>query len=112
MPDTPPPASVDAILCSSHYPRLKPGEDRHQKLREEFAPVLGSPLIYSRPGDLGRSVTFITAQPNDAKGRGIARFFGTGHALQGRDRYAWTDRGDGVYYGVLTEQAKADEQTV
>jgi hypothetical protein len=113
-PPLPPhaPAKPDAILCKSTYPRLSPGQDkdRHRWLKEEFAPILGTPLIYSRYADPGHSVTLITGQPNDARGRGVTRYFGSSHPLAGHERYKWTDRGDGVLYGTLTPEAIADEQ--
>jgi hypothetical protein len=105
-----PPGKPDAILCPHHYPPGLVGDPRHQKLREEFCRVLGVKLIYSRGADIGHTQTFITGVPNDARGRGIARFFATGHPLQGRDRYDWADRGDGVLYGTLTPEAIEDER--
>lgn len=35
-------------------------------------------------------------------------FFGTSHDLEGRPRFRWEDRGDGVELGWLTDEAKAD----
>jgi hypothetical protein len=118
MPDptepTPAPAPArkpDAILCSANYPPGLIGDLRHQKLREEFGPILGVPRIYSRAADVGHMQTFITAAPNDALGRGISRFFSRSSPRAGGDRYAWSDRGDGVFYGTLTEEALEDERS-
>jgi hypothetical protein len=55
-------------------------------------------------------MTLITGAPDDSRGRGISRLFATGHALAGRERYTWADRGDGVLYGTLTPEALADER--
>jgi hypothetical protein len=109
-PVTAPTGKPDAVLCSANYPPGQVGNLRHQKLREEFGPVLGVKMIYSRAADVGHTHTFITGTPNDAQGRGIARFFSRSHPRAGEDRYAWTDRGDGVFYGTLTEEAIADER--
>jgi hypothetical protein len=110
-PEPVPARKPDAILCSANYPPGKVGDSRHQKLREEFGKVLGVSRIYSRAADVGHTQTFITATPNDARGRGISRFFSTGHPMQGEERYAWADRGDGVFYGTLTPEAIEDERS-
>jgi hypothetical protein len=110
-PATAPDRRPDAVLCSANYPPGKVGTLRHQKLREEFGPVLGAAVIYSRAADVGHTHTFITGTPNDAQGRGISRFFSRSHPRAGEDRYAWADRGDGVFYGTLTEEALEDERS-
>lgn len=103
-------AIADAVLCPISYPPLKPGEDRHVKLKEEFGPVLGVPRVHARFADQTRTVTFITGSLTLANGLGICRYFPTSHPLSGQERYEWKDRGDGVMYGTLTPEAVAYEQ--
>jgi hypothetical protein len=102
---------VDAVLCPINYPKLRPGEDRHIKLKEEFGPVLGATIVHARTSDQTRTTTLITGNLTLANGLGVSRYFPTSHPLVGRERYEWKDRGDGILYGMLTPEALEYERT-
>jgi hypothetical protein len=103
MPPTPtlplPRRKPDAVRCHRHYPPGKVEDARHAALKAEFAPLLGSKLVYTR--HYGAHESFIAPTADDAQGRGLTVLFPTGHPRQGQDRYEWLDRGDGVLYGYL-----------
>jgi hypothetical protein len=52
MPPTPtlplPRRKPDAVRCHRHYPPGKVEDARHAALKAEFAPLLGSKLVYTR----------------------------------------------------------------
>jgi hypothetical protein len=107
-----PEGAPDAILIPRSYPAPKRGRDRGDMIRDEFAPVLESKIVHARHADLAHSMTFLSAEVVDGRGRGIARYFAKDHPLAGRDRYDWYARDDniGVFYGYLNEDALADER--
>jgi len=104
---------IDAIRIPRHYPKGLQGDARHRALKAEFAPMLNSTMIYAR--HMGGTQTFITATANhplsaDGLEWGCAPNYPLTHPKAGQPRYDWTDRGDGVFYGVeKPEDADAAE---
>lgn len=98
MPEQP---AVDAVLCPQTYPPGVHGVARAIALRDEFGPVLGAARVHAR--HVGATETLITREAS-----GVHRYHAHHHPKAGGERYAWADRGDGVLYGVLTEEAARD----
>jgi hypothetical protein len=87
--------TADAVLVGRNYPAPKPGQDRLLRLIAEFRPILGSKRVYLRHvGQIQKDL--LTAEPDSP-----TCYFPSAHPYAGRDRYDWTDRGDGVMYGAL-----------
>jgi hypothetical protein len=94
--DKPP---IDAVLCPQTYPPGAHGVARALALKAEFGPVLGANRVHAR--HVGGTETLITREAS-----GVHRYHAHHHPKAGEERYTWTDRGDGVCYGVLTDEAK------
>jgi hypothetical protein len=94
--DTP---QVDAVLCAQTYPPGVHGVARALALKAEFGPVLGATRVHAR--HVGGAETLVTREAS-----GVYRYHAHHHPRAGEERYAWTDRGDGVLYGVLNPEAK------
>lgn len=103
QPPTDPGPPYDAVLVPRWYPKGKVEQKRHMALRDEFAPKLGDKQIYTR--HCGGDLSFITPWKQGAER--CHRYWPRGHENDGQEFYHWFDRGDGVMYGVLTEEAKA-----
>jgi hypothetical protein len=102
MPEATSQARIDAVLVPQHYPRGKAAMDRGVALKAEFAPVLGSKGKDFYPRRSGMTETLITtSEPRNH------RYWPSDHPNAGQEFYDWTDRGDGVLYGTLTDDAKA-----
>src|SRR3984885_9020551 len=99
-PDIKPP--YDAVLVPRWYPKKKVDRARHLALRDELAPLMNDKQVYTRHcGDMSLVTPFKQGAER------CHRYWPRGHENDGQEFYAWKDRGDGVMYGVLTEEAKA-----
>lgn len=95
-----PERTIDAVLCPRHYPPGKADMARHYALRDEFAPLFGGGLIYTRHQGTHHSLVTPFGDGDDQP-----RYFWTTHPRANQERYEWTDRGDGVLYGRYVEGA-------
>ena len=92
MPDPKP----DAIRAPLGF--AGPGDSfaRLSKLQADLAPILGVPRLFVRHQG---SEHFITGDPSDTL------LFPSQGPRSGEPRYEWNDRGDGVLYGELRDDA-------
>lgn len=87
----------DAVLVPNQYPPDKSGPARLVALKLEFAAELGSQRVHAQHVDGGMDM--LVARPTH-------RYQPDGHPDAGQDRFDWLDRGDGVFFGLLTDAAK------
>lgn len=110
MPDSPPKARFDAVICDQQYPAG--ASDKLIARNQEFGPLLGAARVVSRHVPGNRSL--VTAPPaGDVGSYHPGEFHPKEHPQAGQPRYDWMDRGDGVLYGVLLDapDAAAPEDT-
>ena len=87
-----PETRIDAIRARVGYCGPGSAASRLERLRSEFAPLLGGGTLFVRnQGD----EHFLSAHPHDTLQ------FPRSAPESGRARYRWEDRGDGVLYGFL-----------
>ncbi len=95
-------ARVDAIICP---PGFVEGQSPYWEMAQyaaAFAPILKVSTLHKKTLKDGRE--FFPKSIDDTF------YFPQGHPLEGRDRYIWRERkeGDGVLYGTLVDEAKAE----
>lgn len=91
--------TIDAVRVPLGHAKGRTPQERVRAIAAEFAPLLGGGKVWIRHQ---QSFIFVAPESKDTL------LFPTGHALARRDRYTWTDRGDGVMFGTLApDEAEA-----
>jgi hypothetical protein len=95
MPDR----TIDAVRVPVGYARGRGVADRYRAIDAEFRPLLGGGRLWLR-----NQGAFVFVTPGAAD----TLLFPKDHPRSGEDRYSWQDRGDGVSFGVLVPDDRAD----
>ena len=84
--------NIDAVRAPVRYSGQGSAAARLERLRSEFAPLIGGGVVYVRnQGD----EHFLSTHPDDTLQ------YPRSAPRSGLPRYRWEDRGDGILYGSL-----------
>ena len=102
-----PAAPVTAVLLPLAFALKRGFSSEHARLtwyKTEFGPALKSARVHARFVGGGFEV-LLSGDGSSAAGSAGHRYHPSDHPQAGQERYTWTDRGDGILYGTLTEAA-------
>lgn len=96
----------DALFFPQSYPPCGPGEDRHEKLRDEFKSILGDSVATAQ---YAGGLSFASRHKDNLKlAGGETPVFRNGHPRQGENRFTWFRRDANVFYGFKVPGADDD----